>query len=61
MLDLAPTSWTAAALAASARGEGVLISALGPTFARLVTHLDVDDDGVAHAEVVLARLLRSAP
>ena len=25
--------------------EGVLVSALGPRFLRLVTHLDVDDDG----------------
>jgi threonine aldolase len=61
VLDLAPTSWTAAALAAAAREEGVLISALGPTFARLVTHLDVDDDGLDHATSVLVRLLRSAP
>ncbi len=61
VLDLAPTSWTAAALAAAAREEGVLISALGPTFARLVTHLDVDDEGLDHASDVLNRLLRSAP
>jgi threonine aldolase len=61
VLDLAPTSWTAPALAAAAREDGVLVSALGPTFARLVTHLDVDDDGVDHAAAVLTRLLRSAP
>ena len=51
VLDLAPTPWTAAALAAAAREQGVLVSALGPTFARLVTHLDVDDDGLDHAVV----------
>jgi threonine aldolase len=61
VLDLAATSWTAAALAAAAGEHGVRISALGPTFARLVTHLDVDDDGITHATDVLTRLLRSAP
>jgi threonine aldolase len=61
VLDLAPTAWSAAALASAARAEGVLLSALGPTFARLVTHLDVDDDGLAHALEVLGRLLRSTP
>jgi threonine aldolase len=59
VLDLRPTSWTAADLAAAAREEGVLVSALGPTFARLVTHLDVDDEGLEHASGVLTRLLRS--
>lgn len=59
VLDLAPTSWSASALAAAAREQGVLISALGPTFARLVTHLDVDDEGLAHASSVLAGLLRT--
>jgi threonine aldolase len=61
VLDLGPTAWKAAALAAAAREHGVLVSALGPTFARLVTHLDVDDDGISHAADVLTRLLRSAP
>ena len=61
VLDLAPTAWTAADLAAAARERGVLISALGPTFARLVTHLDVDDDGVTTAADVLTTLLRSTP
>jgi threonine aldolase len=61
VLDLAATPWTAAALAAAAGEHGVRISALGPTFARLVTHLDVDDDGITHATDVLTRLLRSSP
>jgi threonine aldolase len=39
----------------------VLISALGPTFARLITHLDVDDDAITTAADVLTRLLRSTP
>jgi threonine aldolase len=61
VLDLAPAGWTAPALAAAAREQGVLISALGPTFARLVTHLDLDDEGLDHAIGVLTTLLRSAP
>jgi threonine aldolase len=35
----------------------VLISALGPRFLRLVTHLGVDDDDVERAISVLAPLL----
>jgi threonine aldolase len=47
----------AAAVAAKARDEGVLVSALGPQFLRLVTHLDVDDAGVERAIKVLAPLV----
>jgi threonine aldolase len=61
VLDLAPTPWTAAALASAAREQDVLISALGPTFARLITHLDIDDDAISTAAAVLTRLLRSTP
>jgi threonine aldolase len=43
----------AAAVAVRAAEQGVLVSALGPRFLRLVTHLDVDDDGVDHALTVL--------
>jgi threonine aldolase len=35
----------------------VLVSALGPRFLRLVTHLDVDDDGIEHAIKVLRPLI----
>lgn len=56
-LDLSATSWTAQALAAAAKSEGVLISVLGPVFARLVTHMDVNDVDIERASVVLARLL----
>lgn len=44
-------------VAAKARASGVLISALGPRFLRLVTHLDVDDEGVARAVEVLGPLV----
>lgn len=47
----------AAAVAAAARESGVLVSALGPSFLRLVTHMDVDDDGIDEAIAVLAPLL----
>jgi threonine aldolase len=47
----------AATVAAKARDEGVLVSALGPQFLRLVTHLDIDDAGVAHAIDVLGPLV----
>ena len=42
VLELAGTGWMAAELAAASREQGVFISALGPTFVRLVTHLDLD-------------------
>jgi threonine aldolase len=47
----------AAAVATAAAAEGVLVSALGPRFLRLVTHLDVDDDGIDRAIGVLRRLI----
>ena len=47
----------AVALAAAAREQGVLISVVGPRKVRVVTHLDVDDDGAKQTAEVLARLL----
>jgi threonine aldolase len=44
-------------VAARAAEAGVLISALGPRFLRLVTHLDVVDVGVEHAATVLNALI----
>ncbi len=44
-------------LAAAARQRGVGVSVLGPRTARLVTHLDVDDDGIDVACEVLTGLL----
>jgi threonine aldolase len=44
-------------VAAKAREQEVLVSALGPRFLRLVTHLDVDDDGIDRAVDVLAPLV----
>ena len=44
-------------VARSAAERGVLVSALGPTFLRLVTHLDVDDNGIDQAIEVLRPLV----
>ena len=48
----------AAAVAGGAAEQGVLVSALGPRLLRLVTHLDIDDDGVDRAISVLQPLVR---
>ncbi|MEP6852685.1 MAG: GntG family PLP-dependent aldolase [bacterium] len=47
----------AAEVAAKAAADGVLVSALGPSFLRLVTHLDVDDAGLARATEILRPLV----
>ena len=57
LLDLAKSALDAPALVAAAAQRGVLISAMLPRTARLVTHLDVDDDGVEQAIEVLTALL----
>jgi threonine aldolase len=56
-LDLAKFAWTAPALASAAKEQGVLISVTAERSARLVTHLDVDDEAVERASEVLAALL----
>jgi threonine aldolase len=56
-LDLTSHPLDAATLAAGAAEQGVRISVLGPRTARLVTHRDVDADGVKHAADVMRELL----
>ena len=56
-LDLANAPYTAAELAARCRDAGLWISALGPKYARLVTHLDFDDAQCAQAIEILKRTL----
>ena len=51
----------APAVVVACRVDGVLISALGRTRIRLVTHLDVDGPACARARTVLAAALRSSP
>ncbi len=60
-VDLTATGWDGPALASAAREEGVLLSVVGPYWVRLVTHLDVDDDGADRAADVVARLLAVGP
>lgn len=59
-LDLSQLPLTAAEFAQMVRAEGVLISALGPNFARLVTHLDIDDMAMEFAADVLTQALQRA-
>jgi threonine aldolase len=56
-LDLRVTSIDSATLAAHCRARGVLVSAVSPQRVRLVTHLDVDDAGIARALEVLRPVL----
>lgn len=46
-------------IAVAAAEQGLLVSALGPTFLRMVTHLDVDDDGIDRAIEILRPLVRA--
>jgi threonine aldolase len=56
-LDLTKAPLDAPELAAEAARRGVLIAAMLPRLARLVVHLDVDDDGIDEAISVLSVLL----
>ncbi len=56
-LDLTKAALDAPSLAAAAAERGVLLAAMLPRTARLVTHLDVDDEGVEEAIEVLGGLL----
>jgi threonine aldolase len=59
-LDLTGSIQSAADFAASAREKGVWISALGPTFVRLVTHRDISDSQIERASDILQDLLKRA-
>jgi threonine aldolase len=56
-LDLAALPITAAELAQRCRDAGLWISALGPKYARLVTHLDFDDTQCDEAIEILKKTL----
>jgi threonine aldolase len=56
-VDLSKSRLDAPTLAAEAAERGVLIAAMLPGLARLVTHLDVDDDALDRAITVLGALL----
>jgi threonine aldolase len=52
-LNLAKSTMDGSTVGIKARAEGVLVSVMGPRLVRLVTHLDVDDDGIDHAIEVM--------
>ena len=56
-LDLSALPITAAELAARTKEAGLWISALGPKYARLVTHMDFDDAQCTQAIEILKRTL----
>jgi len=56
-VDVGPSGMEAAEVVAKVREQGVLCLALGPSVIRLVTHLDVDDEGVERAIVAFANIL----
>ena len=56
-LDLATMPFTATDFAKRCREEGLWISALGPKYARLVTHMDFDDAQALQAIEILKKAL----
>ena len=59
-LDLSEIGITAAELTARCKEAGLWISALGPHYARLVTHLDFDDAQCSQAIEILEEVLKGA-
>ncbi|MFL6137509.1 MAG: threonine aldolase family protein [Frankiaceae bacterium] len=57
LIDTTGSGHDATSLTAAAAEEGVLVGVVAPRQVRLVTHLDVDDEGCARAAEVLSRLL----
>ena len=58
-LDLANFPFSAADFAANCKENGLWISALGPKYARLVTHLDFDDAQTEESIEILKRCLKA--
>ena len=59
-LELSDLSLNATDFALLLKNEGVLVSVIGPNFARVVTHLDIDDSGIEYASEVICKVLQSA-
>ncbi|MEY3156499.1 MAG: hypothetical protein RL257_519 [Actinomycetota bacterium] len=59
-LDIAGARISAAEFANNAKAEGLLISALGPNYVRLVTHMDVSSSQIQQAAEILQSLLKRA-
>jgi len=59
-LDLVGAKLSATEFANTAKTEGLLISALGPNYVRLVTHMDVTATQIQRASEILQSLLKRA-
>ena len=59
-LDIASLKITASDLSAQLKEKGILASALGPKYLRLVTHLDLTDGDIETVNQVLPELLQRA-
>ena len=59
VLDLTALGTDAATVTAACHSDGVLVSGVGPSRIRLVTHLDIDDAGIDRALDVIRRALAS--
>lgn len=59
-LDITPLKITASDLSAQLKEKGILASALGPRYLRLVTHLDITDGDLETVNQVLPALLQRA-
>jgi threonine aldolase len=59
VLDLTAIGTDAATVTAACHSDGVLVSGVGPSRIRLVTHLDIDDAGIDRALDVIRRALAS--
>ena len=59
-LELSKIGLTATALTSQCKDAGLWISALGPHYARLVTHLDFNDKQCDEAIEILTKILQSA-
>jgi len=59
-LDISTLKITASDLSAQLKENGVLASALGPKYLRLVTHLDLTDSDIETVNQVLPQLLQRA-
>jgi threonine aldolase len=59
-LDITSLKITASDLSAQLKEKGVLASALGPKYLRLVTHLDLTDGDIETVNQVLPQLLQRA-
>jgi len=59
-LDISSMKMTAAQLSEQLKASGVLASALGPKYLRVVTHLDLTDSDIEKVNQVLPQLLQRA-